>query len=105
VYGEGELSDPIQITPAAVPDKPVIVIMTSSDADHITLSWSEGYNGGLPVDLFQVYWDQGDPLATVFVPATPFSTLTNEWTKNSQLIDGVYYRFKITAVNFIGESE
>ena len=61
--------------------------------------------GGLPVVLFQVYWDQGDPLATVFVPATPSTTLTNEWTKNSQLIDGVYYRLKITAVNFIGESE
>jgi hypothetical protein len=49
VYGEGPLSDPVEITPAAVPDAPVNLIMTSSDATQITFEWQEAYNGGLPV--------------------------------------------------------
>jgi hypothetical protein len=51
-----------------------------------------------------VYWDQGNSATTTFIASTPFTVTTNTYTKNTQIQAGVYYRFKVAAVNFIGES-
>lgn len=106
VYGEGPLSEAVTITPASIPDAPTGVIMTSSDKEHITIEWSEEYDGGMPITEFRIYWDQGSATVVNFIASTPFTVayplLT--YTKSTQIQDGVFYRFKVSAVNFIGES-
>jgi fibronectin type 3 domain-containing protein len=85
VYGEGPLSDPVEITPAAVPTAPVTITMTTSNADQISLTWIESYDGGLPVTEFRVYWDQGAPDAVNYIASTPFTVYKNTYTKTTQI--------------------
>jgi hypothetical protein len=75
----------LEITPATNPEPPTDLIMVSSDATHITIAWTEAYNGGNQLKEWRVYWDQGT--SEDFVPATPFTVIypLTSYTKNSEL--------------------
>lgn len=72
-------------------------------------SWSEPNDNYSPITDYKVYWDAGDKDLSILIELTPTSYGEVEWLKdNSQLpelIPGQYYRFKVTAVNSIGESD
>jgi hypothetical protein len=77
--------------------------MESSDQLHITISWLEAYNGGNVVNEWNIYWDQGTGVWALSDPATvTYPDMT--YTKTG-LEAGVFYKFKVSAVNDIGESE
>lgn len=103
MLGEGPLSEALTITPAELPEAPSDIVLVSADQTHITFSWTAPYNGGNDISAYRVYWDQG---TNNFVASTPFEVSgTTTYTRDSGMETGVFYRFKVSAVNDIGEGD
>jgi hypothetical protein len=107
VHGEGPLSDEISVTPASVPDVPTELQLLSADPTHISFSWMAPYDGGNEIKSFIIYWDEGVTESETFINSTPFEVTFPEttYTRDSGMETGKFYRFKVSAVNDIGESE
>jgi hypothetical protein len=101
IYGAGPQSAVLEIIPASVPDAPTALTLVSSSHTQIAFSWTAPYNGGYPITSYKVYWDNNTNGAT-FTLATSVSGVT-QVTVSTGVQAGNFYRFKVAAVNQIGE--
>lgn len=105
VVGEGPLSPASFIIAAKVPDKPVSLAKVSASITQITISFTAPYTGGTPLTGYKFYWNNGS--GTTFTLLQSVTDLTTQYSTSPQvasLTAGALYRFKISAVNAIGES-
>lgn len=91
---------------ARVPDSPDSeeIVLVSSTESTITFRWAIPYNGGSPITLFQIWWDSGDKTDNF----TPYALTVNpdaNFLVEENLVTGVFYAFKLIAVNDVGISE
>jgi len=94
--GEGEASDPVEVTPATVPDPPTRLNAIASNGGA-SLEWSPAENdGGDPVTLYRVrVWNEAVVVAE-FETTALSSSVTG-------LANGVDYRITVTSINSVGE--
>lgn len=79
---------------------PGVPTKITASVTEIYFSWTTpADNGGTPITDFNVYWDEGTGGSFEFV-ATSMNMLS--YTKTG-LTAGGTYRFKVTALNAIGE--
>ena len=80
----------------------------SSSATTITIGWKDNEdNGGSLITAYKVYADTGSLNDDTFnfVDSTADLEYTLDNTVHTSYIAGQKYRFRITAVNVLGESE
>jgi hypothetical protein len=97
--GPGEWSDPIEVVASTTPAKPDAPIVTSVDADHVTLSFSPvSDNGGEVITAYELYVSNSSISITSFsVDATyDGSSMAYNFTT---VTGGVTYGFKLRARN------
>jgi hypothetical protein len=113
-YGESPISDAgnnglVKL----VPDAPIALFNDHLVTDHtqIKLYWQEGLsNGGLVVEDYAIYYDQGSSNTPVFSGSdSDFVLLTQDvltsyYTTEATLTNDVYYTFKVSARNDVGFS-
>jgi hypothetical protein len=96
-----------------VPDAPIALFNDHLVTDHtqIKLYWQEGLsNGGLVVEDYAIYYDQGSSNTPVFSGSdSDFVLLTQDvptsyYTTEPTLTNNVYYTFKVAARNDVGFS-
>ena len=94
--GESVASDPVEVTPATVPDPPAWVNAVASDGGA-SLEWSPAANdGGDTVSHYRVrVWNEATVIAE-FETTVPSSTVTG-------LANGMDYRITVTSINSVGE--
>ncbi len=94
--GESVASDPVEVTPATVPDPPTWLRAVPGDSGA-SLEWSPPDNdGGDPVTLYRVrVWNEAAVVAE-FETTAPSSSVTG-------LANGVDYRITVTSINSVGE--
>jgi hypothetical protein len=61
------------------------------------------YDGGSPITNCKVYWDEGTGLSSYTLLAFTVGTQST-FTLNSGLTAGLWYQFKVVAVNAVGDS-
>ncbi len=95
--GESNMSDPVEITPLDLPDKPIYVA-ASFEGSHILLTWS--VTGSQESLSFNVYRTkvQGTPYIKVA------TTNTTSYTDKDFTV-GEHYYYAVSAVNSAGEGE
>jgi len=95
----------VGIIAAIKPTPPINLARVYSDGTMITIQWIAPVdNGGVPVTDYQVKWDYGSSGAS-FVSVATTTSGQLLYTKNSDLIAGLTYQFKVLAVNAIGVSD
>ena len=94
--GESVASDPVEVTPATVPDPPTWLNAVASNGGA-SLEWSPAENdGGDPVTLYRVrVWNEAVVVAE-FETTALSSSVTG-------LANGVDYRITVTSINSVGE--
>ena len=102
--GEGDLSPAVFIIAAKVPEKPTNLQEVSADTTQITISWTSAADNGTPLLDHKIYWNGGSGASYALLEASvgvvnQYSTSPTE----SDLTDGNEYRFKIVAVNAVGD--
>ena len=101
---DGAASESIAIYAATVPATPDAPTLLSQSDEAISIQWSASptsANGGSPILDYRVYYDEG--LGGSFSQLTDTTTPDFEYTLTN-VVAGEIYRFKITAVNVVGES-
>lgn len=96
-----------KIMAADKPGRPDMPWYISSSATTITLGWQDvADNGGTAITTYNIYADTGDLTDDTFnlIASTPDLKYTLDNTVLTQFISGDKYRFRITAVNVLGES-
>ena len=102
--GVGPWSDLVQITAASVPVAPPKPYYISSTADSITVGLDATTdNGGLRIDDYVLYRDEGDLSSPVDVEVLSHGGLPGQHTITG-LSAGVKYRFNYVAHNALGDS-
>lgn len=97
-----------KILAADIPGKPGMPRYMSSSATTITIGWNDiEDNGGSLIIAYKVYADTGDLAVNTFnyIGQTPDLQFTLDNTVLTQFVTGSKYRFRITAVNVLGEGE
>lgn len=106
--GEGSLSPySINIKAANVPGKPATPWYISSTSTTITLGWNDDQdNGGALITYYQLYTDNGVLISNTYfyLDTTSDLTYTLDTATFSNYTTGQIYKFRLTAVNEIGES-
>jgi hypothetical protein len=109
VVGDSLLSDPITLKAAQRPDTPTVPIGTEHDIDVLKFVWNEPFDQYDAISDYKVYWDLGDSTTNLFTLLTSTTYSQREWIKDNgllpELVPGKYYRFRVAAVNSIGESD
>lgn len=109
VVGDSLLSDPLTIKAAQRPETPSLPVSVEHNTYILKFSWSAPFDNYDAITDYRVYWDAGDQDLTLFTQLTPTSYGGLEWIKDNnnlpELVPGQYYRFKVAAVNSIGESD
>jgi hypothetical protein len=100
VHGEGPLSEPLEITVSSVPYKLEPANLESADMSQVTIEWTPAFNGGTPIASYNIYWDAGISDDVIFA-----GTSSEQRFQATNVEAGVFYRFKVAAVNEIGESK
>lgn len=108
--GEGPLSNEADVRTATIPDSPVGLGIYSGDK-QILFSWEPPANdGGSSITSYNVYrgpsYDELVNVGSVGSTQTPDSLglgKTHYW-HDTNLINGIYYFYRVTAVNAVGES-
>jgi len=98
--GDSLPSEPTSIIAATYPDAPNAPTLVLQDETTIEVAWTTNFNGGTPIDDYQVYWKrETDSSYLTFVLSTG-----NQ--KNHRVISGlqtgVRYDFKVQAKNDVG---
>jgi titin len=83
-------------TPRAIPS-PVQTVFVSAANNQATVSWLPGFNGGSPIQSYQVTASNGGGLCTALGTATQ-CVINN-------LVNGTQYTFTVVAVNQAGSSQ
>ena len=106
--GESALSDISTFIAATVPSAPAIPILTNSyeeSANYITMDikWVEPANGGSPVTGYKLYYSRQDESSyTLSYNGINRPDITSYSFKGLNI--GKIYRFKVIALNAVGES-
>jgi hypothetical protein len=90
------------------PGKPYTPVYVSSTATTITIGWKDNQdNGGSLITAYKVYADTGSLTDNTFnyIDSTAELEFTLDKTVHTSYLSGEKYRFRITAVNVLGESE
>jgi len=97
------MSNPTTIRAATVPSAPNAPVLVYQDPNNIQFSWTAPYNGMEPIYDYKVLWDAGagNSVFTTLASSTAGQTL---YSTTAPLTAGVYYQFKVIAVNSNGES-
>jgi len=92
---------------SSVPEPPATPWYVSSTSTTITIGWNNSAdNGGSPVTLFNVYVASGVSGDTFsLIGSTEDLEFTLDNTVHTQFITGQIYKFQVTAINSIGESQ
>src|SRR6185437_15041216 len=100
--GQGPASAEANAVPVTVPGMPTGLTATPGDGT-VTLSWAApGSDGGSPVTGYNVY--QGTSPGGETGPVNGSSLVTSPYTVTN-LVNGVTYYFRVTAVNGVGEGK
>lgn len=100
VLGNSTPSSALSVMAAIKPSAPGVPTKITASITQIYFSWTApSDNGGTLITDFNVYWDEGTGGSFSFI-ATSMNMLS--FTKNG-LTAGGTYRFKVTALNAIGE--
>jgi titin len=83
-------------TPRAIPSAVQLITVNASNG-QATVSWVEGFNGGSPIQSFQVTASPGGSVCQAL------GTSSQCVVKN--LVNGTQYTFKVVAVNSAGSSQ
>lgn len=109
VVGTSNFSSIATITAARLPGKPGTPVEYSSSTTEIKLRWTYPVlgNGGANITDYKVYWDQGhgDGSFVYLARTNGYQTLTVNSALASQFTSGLWFTFRVTAINSIGESE
>jgi hypothetical protein len=90
---------------AEVPDAPTNLVRLHASSAFITIGWSQpNYNGGTGITSYKVYWDLASNGLTFTLLENLELADSLLYTYQQGLITGKTYRFKVSAVNWIGES-
>lgn len=101
---DSDFSDTIDAGVSAFPDKPVSPVVSSLDETSITMSWSVSADKNLTVIGYQLYMDDGyGGDYTIIYNGHNFPNVLSYTVDD--LIRGLDYNFKVTALNFNGASE
>ena len=101
---ESLLSPQTLIKAATVPDPPSKPTLVDQSTNEIEFSWLEPYDGHDSIADYKILWDGG--LGTSIFSELASSTFgTLSYRTVATLTPGVYYQFKVVAVNSIGESD
>lgn len=112
--GVGAASSEVQIYAAKVPEAPAAPTLISQSATEITIAWADMSgrrlqesvtvrNGGSPILDYKLLWDNPEDDQEFIVLAE--NTLPSYTYTVRNLTPGLKYRFRVVAVNIIGESE
>lgn len=104
LVGSSEESDTSTFECASIPDAPTSIILEASTSESLTISWSvPASDGGSDITGYLVYMSdiQSEDFDLVYNGLYYPSTLTFQVTG---LIEGIEYRFKVSALNNIGAS-
>jgi hypothetical protein len=102
--GASEFSEELDaIMPADLPTPPLSPILISSTSSTIHFEWFDPIsNGGTPVSDYQIYWDNGT--GNQFDLLTETTLGMNSYFQQAGLTAGIYYSYKIRAINHVGVS-
>lgn len=90
--------------PADLPTPPTNPQMISSTSSTIHFEWFDPIsNGGTPISDYQIFWDSGSS-GDQFELLTETTLGMSSYFQQSGLEAGVYYTYKIRAINHIGAS-
>ena len=95
------------ILTALKPDPPTGLTLTARSASQVSFEWKAPDNkGGIELSGFNIYMAEGSG-AYELIDSTPSSlNPTVTWhTHEDALTAAAWYKFKISSVNFVGESE
>ena len=102
--GDGAFSELLSIVAATVPAAPSAPTLLSQSDEAISIQWSASpasANGGSPILDYHVYYDNA--LGGSFTELASTTTPNFSYTLTT-VTSGKSYRFKITAINVVGES-
>ena len=102
--GSSIKTNAITIRTNNVPEPPVITNVTAGDSE-ITISWNVPYNGGSVITNYIINTYRKEQISGTFIYNST-KRITNNITFNTfkSLINGDLYKFRIIAVNGVGES-
>lgn len=79
------------------------------DINILKFSWTAPFYQYDSITDYKVYWDASDHTIILFELLTATTYGETEWIKDNnvlpELVPGNYYRFRVSAVNSIGESD
>ena len=90
---------------ADVPDIPDAPVLETSSKNSITIAWNPPTSdGGSPITGYRAYMNNliNDEWTLIYDGLNYPSTLT---FKESGLTAGKYYRFRVSAINYVGEGK
>jgi hypothetical protein len=101
--GFGPYSYENSVIAGRVPDAPSVFNLISSNPTTINFEWTAPYDGGSDITYYKVYWDDARETATFSLLAFTLGPDTN-FIINTGLTTGLFYQFKVIAVNAVGDS-
>ena len=103
VVGDSQPSATFSAMAAIKPGAPEAPTRKTATTESVTIQWEAPLDdGGDPIDDYNVYWDDGVGAGSSFFLLGSSSGQT-EFTKAGIETPGSAYRFKVTAINYIGE--
>ena len=111
--GQGPFSEPTSIIAGLKPDPPVELSKVSASINHITFDWIAGQDNCSPITSYRIMWNfgVGDSVSTLLESINVATEYTvgdpsGENTAVSTILQSCQdYKFKLVAVNAIGESD
>jgi titin len=98
------LSPSTMIKAATVPDPPAKPTLVDQSTSEIEFSWLVPYDGHDDITDYKVLWDGGQG-TSIFTELASSTFGTRSYQTDATLTPGVYYQFKVIAVNSIGQSD
>lgn len=107
VIGKSEFSDPGLIIAATLAGQPGVPVEFSASVDEIEIRWEVPLlgNGGTNITDYKVEWDKGaqNDVYEHLDYTGGYLTYTVTQVKSADFIGGLWYTFRVSAINAIGE--
>lgn len=99
--GVSEYSPVSRFMAARAADAPPAPTSSFADQTSITVDWTAPYTGGTPITNYKVLWNLGGT-GTTFTDLVTVDSTTFTYTQ-AALTTGEIYKFRVVAVNFVGD--